>query len=180
MTTISCYWNHFLTWSLKVSKSFCKSSKLKETCQSWCCMLKSDGDKAGSIKMKRAIFIGLLVCKVYKQLPPWLRDKHEMGNINKPVRKDMIKSVFNSLTLEKCYTCTFSALGFTKFHNKSCGLMSHHALALLCGGVREGGGGPGRGRNPRLSLFVYSADFWDFLLWTFPVFKLIVNFKIDF
>ena len=70
-----------------------------------------------------------------------------MGNINKPDRKDMIKSVFNILTLERCYTCTFSATGFTKFHNKSFGLMSHHALALLCGGVRRGGGGPGGGRK---------------------------------
>ena len=77
-----------------------------------------------------------------------------MGNINKPIRKDMIKSAFNILTLEKCYTCTFSAPDFTKFHNKSFGLMSHHALALLCGGGRGGGGGPGRGRN---LVLVYSC-----------------------
>ena len=150
MTTISCYWNHFLTWSLKVSKSFCKSSKLKETCQSWCCMLKSDGDKAGSIKMKRAIFKGLLVCKVYKQLPSWLRDKNEMGNINKPVRKDMIKSVFNILTLERCYTCTFPAPDFTKFHNNSFVLMSHHALPFCVEVCERAERGPGRGRKPGL------------------------------
>ena len=73
-----------------------------------------------------------------------------MGNINKPDRKDMIKSVFNILTLERCYTCTLSAPDFTKFHNNSFVLMSHHAFALLCGGVREGGGGPGGGRIARL------------------------------
>ena len=84
-----------------------------------------------------------------------------MGNINKPDRKDMIKSVFNILTLQRCYTCTFSTPGFTKFHNKSFGLMSHHALALLCGGVREGGGGPGGGRKACLKIFYYEPSLFS-------------------
>ena len=61
----------------------------------------------------------------------------------------MIKSVFNILTLERCYTCTLvpSPHLVSQSFTNSFVLMSRHALAALCGGVREGGGGPGGGRK---------------------------------
>ena len=65
-----------------------------------------------------------------------------MGNINKPDRKDVIKSVFNILTLERCYTCTFPAPDFTKFHNNSFVLMSHHALPFCVEVCERAEGGP--------------------------------------
>ena len=65
-----------------------------------------------------------------------------MGNINKPDRKDVIKSVFNILTLERCYTCTSPAPNFTKFHNNSFVLMSHHALPFCVEVCERAEGGP--------------------------------------
>ena len=99
-----------------------------------------------------------------------------MGNINKPDRKDVIKSVFNILTLERCYTCTFPAPDFTKFHNNSFVLMSHHALPFCVEVCERAEGGPVGVEN----LVLNSANFLEFFFMNLPCFKMIVNFKIDF